>query len=141
MYINHTFVLSKDATIIHSPNFETSIVKIQESRYSELSRVKLSESSSVKQDCVEVRNGVENNISFAETTMKKRRLNESRGAFMDTRFILPSSNILERLFSIAGYSLRDRRRGLLPSNFEMRLFLRANADLCGVSDVQYMLSK
>lgn len=84
--------MSKDATIIRSQNFETSIVNIQEHCYAELSSIESTEWSSMKQDCVEVENRVEYNISIAEMTInKKGTMNETTIAFLDTLLILPAS--------------------------------------------------
>ncbi len=54
---------------------------------------------------------------------------------MDLRFLLPTWNLCERFFSIAGHTLGDRRQNILPSNFEMQLFLYMNSSLWGLEDV------
>ena len=46
--------------------------------------------------------------------------------YMDLRFILPTSNIVERLFSSAGYAYNDMRKALIPANLEEQFFLKAN---------------
>ncbi len=78
--------------------------------------------------------------SLAERAIKKRRMvkNASNG-YMDTRFILPTSNICTRLFSKAGYALHDRRKGILPCNFQMQIFLHVNHSLWNISDVRSIL--
>ncbi len=40
--------------------------------------------------------------------------------YITTRFILSTSNISERMFSRAGDALSDRRKRILPSNFEQQ---------------------
>ena len=45
---------------------------------------------------------------------------------MDSRFLLPTSNIVERFFSLAGFTFSDNRQQLTPANFEMQLFLKLN---------------
>ncbi len=37
----------------------------------------------------------------------------------------------ERLFSISSYALDDRRRGIIPANFEKQIFLHANSACLG----------
>ncbi len=63
----------------------------------------------------------------------------NREKYMDTRFILPTSNVFERLFSVAGYALGDRRGRMLLSNFEEQIFLHINKELWGIEDVRDML--
>lgn len=58
---------------------------------------------------------------------------------MDTRFILSTSNLCERLFSLACYTLNDRRRQALPAHIESQLFLHFNQDYWGIRDVHCVL--
>ena len=60
--------------------------------------------------------------------------------YLDLRFIVPTSNLCERFFSVAGYALDDRRKRLLPSNLESQLFLNQNARLWGVEEVHNMMN-
>ena len=60
---------------------------------------------------------------------------------MDLRFIRPTSNMCERLFSVAVYALNDRRKSVLPVNFERQLFLHADSHLWGISDVKNLVNK
>ncbi len=81
-------------------------------------------------------------ISFAERATKKRKVQTgSKLTFLDLRFLLPTSNLCERFFSKAGYGLSDQRRGLLPANFESQIFLNANMDYWGVSDINSILNE
>ncbi len=38
---------------------------------------------------------------------------ENENKYMDYRFIMPTSNICERLFSVVGHALTDRRKVLI----------------------------
>jgi hypothetical protein len=49
--------------------------------------------------------------------------------YIDCRFIRPTSNVCERLFSLSKFALPDNRKSLLPENLEMQLFLKMNAEL------------
>lgn len=51
----------------------------------------------------------ESSLSFAESTLKKRRVNETDNDFIYPRFIAPTSSIFEGLFFVAGYAMGDRR--------------------------------
>ena len=56
-------------------------------------------------------------LSIVERATKRPRFDESRiSCYMDTRFILPTSNACEQLFSKAGCTLSDRRKSLIPAN-------------------------
>lgn len=46
---------------------------------------------------------------------------------LSLNFIVPTSNICERLFYVAEYSLSDHRKSMLPTKMEMQLFLSINA--------------
>ncbi len=60
---------------------------------------------------------------------------------MDLRFLLPTSNACERLFSRAGYVLGDRRQSIHPANFEQQMFLFANSHLWGIEDVKAVVNE
>jgi predicted site-specific integrase-resolvase len=64
-----------------------------------------------------------------EAFKKKRKLNNSVQAveYVNPAFIAATSVVCEWFFSIAGYTLDQRRKGLLPANLEMQLFLKVNS--------------
>ena len=45
---------------------------------------------------------------------------------MDSRFLLPTSNMVERFFSLAGFTFSDYRQRLTPASFEMQFFRKLN---------------
>lgn len=59
---------------------------------------------------------------------------------MDLSFILATSNICERLFSVAGLAINPRQMGALHTNIELQLFLNVNSALWGIGDVHLMLA-
>lgn len=77
------------------------------------------------------------NVSFTDKdTEKREREDKGSGAeYSDTRFLVPTSNMVERLFCKAGYALNERRSGLLPNNPESQFFLHINNDLWSAADV------
>ena len=66
-------------------------------------------------------------MSFAERALKRVRVQEK--IYQDVSFTLPTSNVVERLFSTAKFVFSELRRSLLPRNSEMLLFLKLNRDL------------
>lgn len=65
---------------------------------------------------------LEVNLSFAERTLKQMRCNsvEDVHEYCDLRFLLSTSNICERLFSVASHALNCRRKGIALVMFEAR---------------------
>ncbi len=76
-------------------------------------------------------------LSFAERLLKRSCVENAEVTFIDSRFLFPTSNICERLFSKAGYALSDRRRRIAPMNFEQQIFLHANRSMWDMSRSEY----
>lgn len=118
--------LKHDASIVHNVNFESGLVKIQDKNYEDMTVrekeacKKLSYTDSDGGDSSTPRDG--SNMSFAENALKKRKVETEQRQYVDTRFILPTTNLVERLFSKAGYSLNKRRKSLSPDRLEMQIF-------------------
>ncbi len=72
----------------------------------------------------------ESDDSLAVRARKRPKLDASSGTtYMNVQFVLPTTNICERLFSQAKLPLCDRRQGILPSNFEKQMFIKQNASM------------
>ena len=74
------------------------------------------------------------NLSFAEQVFKKTKLNDNT-EYQNLAFLLPTSNICERMFSKAGYSLTKRGKSTAPATFEQQMFLRVSQSLWDISDI------
>ena len=83
----------------------------------------------------------EPSMSFVERALSSNRrgLKNRACAYADTRFVVPTSNICERLFSQVGHVFSDRRRGLTPANLEAQVFLHTNLELWGHADVNKLV--
>lgn len=70
-------------------------------------------------------------ILFADYTLKRQQMSSIIGSeqYIDTKYILLTSNICDRLFSVAGHALGSRRKSMLLANSESPLFLSLNGDL------------
>lgn len=134
--------LDPDARIVLNPQFESGLLKIQAAHEHGLTpgeREKVS--GLLLRGEATAETGVVG-TSIVERAAKRLRGNgggEQDSLYMDTRFLLPTSNMCERFFSIAGYALSNRRKGLLPSNFEAQLFLCVNRDFWGIEDVREII--
>ncbi|RIB14297.1 hypothetical protein C2G38_1667393 [Gigaspora rosea] len=76
---------------------------------------------------------VEGSMTMKERVAKKRKLEESK--YMDMNLIPPTSNAVERLFSIVKYYYTDWRKSLDPYTLENLLLLRMNDKMWSIQDV------
>jgi hypothetical protein len=140
--------IGANADIVETPVFEAAGVKIQTGQEGFLNLEELKSVIRLKTTPNDVPLAVaapeseNNNVSFAEKAAKKRKEMAGRSlSFIDLRFLLPTSNLCERLFSKAGYGLSDRRRGISPANFESQLFLNANSSYWDISDISKVVNE
>ncbi|KAG7341354.1 hypothetical protein IV203_023305 [Nitzschia inconspicua] len=144
--------LGENASIIHDNVVESAVQKILKGSEEELTPdesvkvIGLRHESSTMEE--ETRTGEERDadagLSLAEKALKRRRLvstTTSKSAFMDLHFIVPTSNMCERLFSEAGYGLNSRRMRTLQSNFETQMFLRTNKTFWGMADINRIVTQ
>ena len=133
--------LSPSAKIILHKDYESGIVKIQESRVNEMSESEKEATKELLKKTSEIRVPNEN-LSLAQRAFKKRRISESsESKYIDVRHILPTSNVCERTFSIAKNVLGERRIAMLPINFEMQMFLELNSSTWSIQDNDNIVNK
>jgi hypothetical protein len=132
--------LSPCADIILDKHFETGIVKIQQGKVELLDTIEKRHVIHLKKPEIEKPAEVEVTLSLAQQALKKQKLEETReSSYIDLRFLIPTSNICERLFSKAGFCLHSRRLGILPINAECQMFLHMNMDLWNIETVKDIL--
>ncbi len=68
-------------------------------------------------------------------TLQSTPLFRTIACYVDTRVVVPTSNMCERLFHVAGYALNGRRKRILPMNFEAQIFLLENREMWSISTV------
>ncbi|ETO63928.1 hypothetical protein F444_18438 [Phytophthora nicotianae P1976] len=119
--------LGPQAEIVHSPDFESGCVRVLRGRQNRLTRaeeavlgpfVRLAEHTDEDSD--------DDDLSFVERLRKRRRLGEPSVSYEQLKTIPPTSNVMERFFSVARVTFGQQRHGLLPATLEMILFLREN---------------
>jgi hypothetical protein len=124
---NLSLYLSPNAEIVHSPHFESGLVKvIRDKDNCNLSMLEKIELEKLKIDCPTNPSPLQD-VSFAERALKRVRVQDK--IYQDAYFICPTSNVVKRLFSTAKFVFSDLRRSLLPRNLEILLFLKLNRDL------------
>ncbi|EGZ11647.1 hypothetical protein PHYSODRAFT_515257 [Phytophthora sojae] len=74
-------------------------------------------------------------MGFADRISKRREVELAPSTFELLEEILPTSNIVERLFSVARMVLRNEMKCLTPLTLEMILFLKVNGSYWNVSTV------
>lgn len=132
--------LSPTASIVHDKWFESGIAKIQEGRSAALN---IMESTAVhkfkKNNLGKV--SFDDNESIVVRACKQQKLDLTavHASYKDVRYILPTSNMCERFFSIAGHTVSSRRQNILPSNLESQLFLAINQSMWNIADVSTIL--
>lgn len=133
--------LSAKAKIIHQPNFESALSKLQNGAISSLSAAERLEVKRLKRDASsssqQTNDGPDE--SFAASLLKRSKRNSTNNDYTDCRYILPTSNLCERLFSKAGYVHSDRRKRILPLHLEQQIFLHVNSDLWSISDLNKLV--
>ena len=124
--------LSSTADIVHTPIFELAVVKIQNGTQEELiEEEKLAVNFILRN--IPMPNSIQElkdikSSSFAERLSKRRKLGDWEPMYIDTRFIIPTTNISEPFFSKAGYSLGKRCKSINPEKFDSQMFPDINYD-------------
>ena len=147
--------LGKDSDLVHSPNFDNAISKIQLAADQGKSTVNLThdERAAVAMYAIGAGSGVEavaqsdsdddGEPSFIEQGKSEydSKRPKQQPPYNSTLHISPTSNIVERLFSRCGLIMRPHRRLMDPSTLEMLVMLRFNRDLWDERDVDTVIAR
>ncbi|RLN27041.1 hypothetical protein BBJ28_00008205 [Nothophytophthora sp. Chile5] len=126
------------ANIVHSPDFVSGCVCVLQGSTSRLTRA---EKAALRPFAVGPAPDAdeEESGSFIERLQKRRRLAEREQEYALLRCIPPTSNTVERFFSVARVTFGHERNSLHPLTLEQILFLRQNAtywDVRAVDSIQ-----
>ncbi len=128
-FSNLSKYLDADADIIHTVDFTNAVIKIQKGQSSALTRREEAAVKSLKKTAVNVDSNElvcssddAFDIFVSDSNSKKRKI--SNNDYIDLDFIIPTSNCVERLFSMAKYVYSPHRQSMLPHNLEAILFLK-----------------
>ncbi|KAG2771864.1 hypothetical protein Pcac1_g17290 [Phytophthora cactorum] len=137
--INYFYVLlflDSSATIVEDPYFESAVVKFQRGR-------PLGCQEKVALSVLKVASGgpsADNpDDSFAECVLKRARVSEQTDKYILVAAIPLTSNIVERLFSMARAMIGLKRHSLQPTMVEVMLFLKVNISYWDVNVVHDVL--
>ena len=126
--------LRVNANIVHSPAFEHGVVKLQRDRPL-LAAEECAVAGFVVDRTPQPKTPVKNFAVEALRQAKKPRVTSAAKYSALLGLIPPTSNRCERLFSQCKLVLTPQRSSLLPANFEMIMFLRANRELWGYASL------
>ncbi len=135
--------LGHDAKIVHSPFFESGIVKLLEQDTDNLSY-----DEKVAMECFKISvNENDNNpgdkatgLSIVQRAAQKKR-KVAKNEYVDLSYVPPTSNVVERLFSAARLVLTDYRKSMTPYTFECIMFLKINRDYWDIDLVATIVNK
>lgn len=76
-------------------------------------------------------------LSLADRLLKQQRIlaHPITPNYLNTRFVVATSRVYEPLFNVSGSTIRDLRKGILPSNVEAQLSLNIKFNLMGIEDI------
>lgn len=141
--------LGPNAPIIHSPAFESGVIKLQQGKESNLLRAekealrifKITAPTAVAVNAAAANDvmidGVEKRKSFVDATLSSSSNKAQKVSdYESTDQVSVSSNICERVFSEGKLVLSSQRGSLDPSSFEDIMMLKLNRDLWDAYVVQ-----
>lgn len=142
-------LLHVDASIVHDTTFEKAIIKIQERKEGELTVSEVRSVACLLKQPTATTDDVPGEeitepVSLSVVEMAYNRLNhinQDTTAYIDTKFILPTSNEVERLFSSTKRLFSPKRRRMCPETLEVLAFLKQNRALWDVSAVASVKGK
>ena len=134
IYPDFAKYLAHDSHVVQDPIFESAILKLQNGKEDQLTGPETEKVKSFKTDDAVIEQVDTEN--FADMLMNNR---QKRSQYKNTSFLPVTSNAAERLFSVAGYTLNDYRQRLLPSNFEMQIFLFFNKKYWDIETLQNVI--
>ncbi len=140
-YPSMNYYISSDGGILHSPDFEIAIVEDEVNSLDSTQKKLLKPFRQENNASAGVGiSPVKPDTPYALQALKKERkvLNNE---FIDICFIPPTSNIVERVFSVARLVLTDYRKSMSPYTFECVMFLKMNRKLWDASLFSNIVAK
>jgi hypothetical protein len=125
--------LSTEASIVKYPAFENGIVKIQ-NQQEHLLDIEERKSLEIflKNNAVSCKTETshEGELDFAGSILQSRKSRKiAESSYIDLGYIAPTSNMVERLFSVSKDIITDKRKTLKMESVDLIMFLKANRQL------------
>ncbi|KAL0214728.1 hypothetical protein P9112_006912 [Eukaryota sp. TZLM1-RC] len=136
---NLTNYTSYPSQIMHSPNFETAVSKLQRNRELELSYAE-KEAVQCFLKCQSPTTEEDMEVTFEERMRRKEECDGPKGHYIDLGWIPATRNDVERLFSRAKMTMADRPN-LTSDSLEKQLFLYYNKHCWDQKTVELIMSR
>jgi hypothetical protein len=133
---NFAKYIGPNADIVHSVHLENAVLKLQAGKEDLLTNDEKKTITKLllnyDQEALD-----EEDLSFAERVLKRQRKEEKKSTskYIDTTFLLPTSCVVERLFSMAKRVFNLHRRSMTPKTLEALLFLNQNRSLWNMATI------
>ena len=125
--------LGKNAQIVHCPDFETGIVKVQSGEKltkNEQNAIATFKTSSEPISPEKV------DESFSDKIIRMAEADiQNKAVYRSVAHVCPTSVVVERLFSQTKHIMTDNRKLMDPSTLEMCIMLKTNKDLWNAKTV------
>ncbi|KAE8876876.1 hypothetical protein PF003_g27457 [Phytophthora fragariae] len=128
---------------MHSPLFEAAVIKVLAGKAASLTAEEAEELKPFRVENEAPGSSAEVTAAakegFADRILKRRKTATEPTTYKLLSAIPPTSNTVERLFSVARAVLRHERHRLSPMTLEMILFLKVNGGFWNVATVDACL--
>ena len=84
--------------------------------------------------------GVDGGVDYATEILRARKKPRIMREYSNLDWIPPTSNIVERLFSLTRLTFTDYRKAILLENFESTLYLKLNGDLWDIQTIANIMN-
>lgn len=137
------FYLEANAKIVHSPAFESGIVKVLDEELDQLSEKERNSISCFTEVTNNSNNNLamDDNLSLVQRALKNKKRKVIYNEYSSLNYVPPTSNIVERLFSNARLILTDYRKSMSPYTLECVMFLKFNRNYWDLDLVAKIVEK
>ncbi len=141
--------IDTDSAIVYSPSFESGILKLQNNDESSLNpsekmaikSLELRVSPTVGIVSADESESSDNELNLVQRVNKRMKLElHYNSKYINVKGIAPTSHCVKRLFSQCKQVITGRRNRLLPTIFEMIMFLKLNMHVWDINTVQRSLA-
>ncbi len=140
-----TKYLVKDAGIVQDPIFDSAVSKIIRQQTDITYRAELSDEEKKKVEKLARQTSTpaacKQRKSYADFLLEADESGVCNEIYYDLKFLAPTSNSVERLFSSAKFVLNDYRQSLSKAMFEAIMILKTNMDYWNALTVSSAMSK
>ncbi len=128
--------VKSDATIFHSPIFESAVCKIQEGISSAMTSSEKNAAKKLRVSSITTSTNTKNiwsnkgkaNLATEQMLARNKRIISHKVCYIDENFVFSNSNVVERVFSVVKCFAEYHHHSLSPLMLKALLFLKFNKD-------------